>query len=608
MSCEQNKLDSNITGLRFAEEECIKVLPTSPVWYPLEPNSYADFGGQIKTTPRNPINDSRQRKKGPTTDLDASGGFNTDWTQQNLQRLMQGFFFADLRLKADTEQNLVDSVNGNVPIIDIDGTTETYTLSNLKLITIDSVVAGGTGYTAGDVLTLVGGTFSAAATITVLTVLAGAVVTAEVTTEGRYSVAPSDPVGVTGGTGGDDATFNLTFDNVVTFRVGDLLLSAGEDDAQNNGLQRVTAVDVTGVEITVAEDLVTDASPNTDATLVQVGFQFAAGDLDVTTTGAFATYTTTTKDLTQFGLVPGEWIFVGGDTTATALDTAANNGFKRARSIAANALVVDKSEDAMVTEANAADTVRIFFGRCLKNESGSSIRRRTYQLERTLGAPDPDLPAEIQSEYLTGAMPNELTVNINTADKITADLTFIASDHETRSGSTGVKSGDRPDIVEADAFNTSSDFSRIKLAVVSDTDEAPNALFAFVTDLNLSINNNGTPDKAVSVLGAFDITAGTFEVGGKLTAYFADVAAVAAVRANSDVTLDFVIVRNNAGVAVDFPLIGLGDGRLKVEQDKPITLPLDTLAYDGAKVDADLDHTLLMCFFQYLPDLATPAA
>ena len=74
-----------------------------------------------------------------------------------------------------------------------------------------TMVAGGTGYTANDILTFVGGT-GTAPTIKVLTVDgAGAILTHELLTAGSYTVIPANPVAVTGGTGNDDATFNLTY-------------------------------------------------------------------------------------------------------------------------------------------------------------------------------------------------------------------------------------------------------------------------------------------------------------------------------------------------------------------------------------------------------------
>jgi hypothetical protein len=74
-----------------------------------------------------------------------------------------------------------------------------------------TLASGGTGYTAGDVLTLSGGTFTTASQITVNTVSAGVIATFTVTGIGaNYSVLPTNPVSVTGGTG-SGATFNLAW-------------------------------------------------------------------------------------------------------------------------------------------------------------------------------------------------------------------------------------------------------------------------------------------------------------------------------------------------------------------------------------------------------------
>jgi hypothetical protein len=150
-----------------------------------------------------------------------------------------------------------------------------------------------------------------------------------------------------------------------------------------------------------------------------------------------------------------------------------------------------------------------------------------------------------------------------------------------------------------DAFNTSSDFSRIKLATVVDGDANPTSLFAFAMEMTMTINNNLSQNKALGVLGAFDVTAGTFEVGGSMNVYFADVAAVRAVRNNADVTIDIAMVKNQVGIVLDIPLLSLGDGRANVEQDQPIMLPLETNA-----AESSFGNTLTYQHFPYLPVLA----
>jgi hypothetical protein len=501
-----NKIDSNITGLRFAEELSLKTLPGTPVWYPLEPNSYSDFGGQITTVARNPINAARQRKKGVTTDLDASGGFNQDLTMTNTTRLLQAFMFADIREKKKT--------------IPMNGTADTISAvtSGTKTFTVS---ANGTGFVANH-----------------------------------------------------------------------LVLAADFTTAANNGV--FTVASSTATTVVTVEAPVTEA-PTAAASLSVVGFQFPSADVSITMNGSLVRLTATTTNMTTLGLIPGEWIYLGGDLAGTTFSI--NKGFARISAIASTYLEFDKiSWTGAGAEVGTGKTIRIFYGDVIKNESTAAlIKRRTLQIERTLG----DDGSGTQSEYLVGAVANELGLTIAQADKVTMDLSFVAVDNEQRTGATGVKSGTRPTLVQGSAFNTSSDFARIKLALVSATDPAPLPLFAFATEMKLDIKNGVSPNKAIGVLGAFDTSVGTFEVGGSLTAYFASTTAVSAVRNNSDVTLDVIMQKKNKALLWDVPLLSLGDGRLSVEQDQPITLPLETTA-----AESKFGHTLLFQTFNYLPDAA----
>lgn len=104
MNCNVNKVDSNITALSYAEEECFKQLPESGVvWYGILPNEYADTGGENTTVKRSPINASRQDKKGAVVDETASLGVTVDFTKSNTTRLLQKFFFAVARQQITTK-------------------------------------------------------------------------------------------------------------------------------------------------------------------------------------------------------------------------------------------------------------------------------------------------------------------------------------------------------------------------------------------------------------------------------------------------------------------------------------------------------------------------
>ena len=83
---------------------------------------------------------------------------------------------------------------------------------HIQVGAFSAIVSAGTGYIPGDVLTFVGGTFTTAGQIKVATVVAatGAIVGANLVSTGNYTVAPANPVAVTGGYG-TGATFTLNF-------------------------------------------------------------------------------------------------------------------------------------------------------------------------------------------------------------------------------------------------------------------------------------------------------------------------------------------------------------------------------------------------------------
>lgn len=510
MVCDPKKIDSNSTGLRFAEEECLKELPVSPVWHQLEPNSYSDFGGEVVTTARAPISDTRQREKGAVTDLNASGGFNQDFTQNNSTRILQGFMMHDIiDLKKTNPMNAAQIAITNVATVD--------------------------------------NSFNAAS-------------------------------GLTG------------------FLANTLIAARGFANAANNGLHKVAAASVAG-KVTTTSVLVADAAPNAGASIATVGYEFASGSVAMLApVGAFPRLSRVSGsvDFTTLPIEAGAWVFLGGDTLATQLGV--NIGFARVNAIGTDFIEFDKVDFTATAEAGTGKTAQIFFSDRLRNaKTKAELKEKSYQLERTLGE-DTNGP---QAEYITGAQANELTINLQTADKINMDLGFVACDSEVRDGSQGLKAGARPTLETMDMYNTSSDVKRINLGAVSATDAKPIPLFAFAQDATITINNNISAAKALGVLGAMATSAGTFEVGGSITAYFATVAAIKAVRDNASLTMDMALVKNNAGMVIDLPLLTLGSSGPTVAQDEPITIGLDQQAARGK-----FGYTIMIGVFNYLPNVA----
>lgn len=503
-----NKIDSNATGLAYAEETTPKVLPGSPLWYNLEPNSYSDFGGDYTHVSRTPLNANRRKKRGATTGISAVGGFNQDLTMNNLFRLMQGFFCSSIRQKPAT--------------ITYAGVSVAFT-----------------------------------------------------------SVATSDD------------SYNAA-SGLAVFLAKHLVLASGFTNSGNNGLKNV--VTVAAGKVTVSQNLTDEGSPPAAGKLEAVGVQFASGDITLAYSAPTLTLGSTVFDFTTLGLIVGEWIFLGGDSAAMCFATA-GVGYARIGSIAAHAIVLDKSTFTAVADAGTSKTIQMFFGNVLKDEDSGSFVKRTYNLERTLGNDG----VGVQSQYIEGWTPNEITLNIPKQDKLVVDITGVGLDESLRTGTTGVKSGTHVASPNETAINTSSDVYRQRIAVVDGTMN-PTATWGYVTNGTIKISNGVEPNEAVGLLGAFDTSLGDFEVTGDFTAYFATIDAQSKIRANTAMTFDTILARDNQAKIFDLPLIEISGGRLTIEKDKPVMLPVK----QGA-VECGNSYTMLMDSFPYVPTIAVPA-
>ena len=583
-------LESNKTDLRIALEASPGTLPAYPTWVWMEPNSYDDFGPNYNQVSRQPISSTRARKRGTIVDLEVMASFQSDLTFRNTQSFIEGVMFANFRTKGEqigfksafsqtfTANATTDVVTSTAHgLTDFDGPFRLTTTT-----TLPGGLSTATDYWIGNTTT---DTFQIATSRA--NAVAGTFINITSTGTGTHTMTRE---GVVDGTG---ETFKVN--NGSGFIVNGLLNAVDFGTAANNGLHKITGV--SGVVITVSgSNLTTEATPPVNARLAQVGYEFASGDAQINSNGDLIT---TTADCTTFGLVPGEWIYIGGDTAGTQFATAGNNGFACVSAVTATKISFNQWESTHATDSGTGKTIRIFWAnRLVKNETGSSIVTKTYQIERTLGAPDDALPNQIQAEYGVKAYMNEMVFTYNTGDKITWDLVAMPSTHELRSGVTGVKSGNRPAIDTDSMFNTSSNVRMNRMKIIGGSTDP----FVYLSEASLTINNNLQPNKAISVLGSFSMTPGIFEVSATATAYFTNITAMEAIRDNAEVSFAQVLVKENTGIFFNLPLVSLGEGMPQLALNEPITLPLSINAVQSE--EAGFDHTLMIGYYDYLPDAA----
>lgn len=403
-----------------------------------------------------------------------------------------------------------------------------------------------------------------------------------------------DEVEITDADGtGDEFTVDSGGDG---YEAGDLLYVPS---GPNAGLHVVTGTP-TSTTIPVESSLEDESSVSHVGR--RVGFEFDEGDAEIDSDGNLIT---TAKDLTELELVNGEHVSIGGDASASQFDTAGNNTQARADAVEANKLTFTKRESAaMEADDGTGKSIRIFFApRVLKNETDpANIKELTNQYERKLGEPDKDSPGDAQYQYMLGCLNAQATVTVPASGLVTLQVQHQGSGMDLIDKDGSQKSGDRKPAFDEDPFNTADEALRAHIGRHGEDEP----LADVVSNFSLTINNNVEPLDGVGA-PAFGANVGMFNVSINTSFFFQTVEALEAIRNNDDLTQHIHLWQNNHGITIDVPALS-GSGRPPtVNANQALVGELTSEAFGGAHVNEDLDHTLLLAWWDYLPDRAMEA-
>jgi len=496
------EVSTNKVAFQVCKEASLGVLPGTPQWKKLQPNSIGTFGATITTVSRNPISAERQEQKGTITDLDSAVDFEHDLTGEVIHDFIEGFCFATA-----TGGAVFGDYEGSNTITGVDGTAEEYDV----------------------------------------------------------------------GAGGALAENTLIF-------------ARGFTNSENNGLKEV-ATGSGATAIAVEEDLVDEVAPPKEARIEVCGFRTIAGDLDVTAVGATQVTLTLTEDLTGI-LTPGQQLYFGGALAINQFSNAENSGYARLVSITATTMVIDKTSQTWVTEANTTQLVDIYFGRFIRNVpvTDSDYLEQSFQFEATY--PDLGGVGTDHYEYAKGNMCNQLTLNLPLADKATIGFAFVGTDTEPPSATRDTEAPNAMDLIQTTAFNTSADIGRLRITEIDE-----DGLSTCFKTCNLTINNNVSPEKCIGTLGASFMNIGNLNVTIDAQILFANSAVPAAIRNNTTVTMEFGLRNEDQGIWFDFPAVLLGDGAKEFPENE--TVRINTPA--TAVKDDTLGTSIGISLFPYLP-------
>ena len=359
---------------------------------------------------------------------------------------------------------------------------------------------------------------------------------------------------------------------------------------------RVVDVGSTATSIPIVGGLTAEATPPTGAMVEVCGFQGASGDIKVTVAGGVTTIGSTALDFTTLGIEPLSDGWLGGGTAtapgAFGFATAGVRGFFRVLTVAANAITVDDTDQAWVSDTGTGKTIQVFFGPWLRNVISNTADdlRESHSLELALpGIGSGDVDSYL---YATGCGVDSVEIDASLTKRIQTTTKFVGFNvTNTTTRTAGADTGLA--VQHVNALATANQIRRLRATKVSDGTVVLDDIQSWKLTLGQSIK----PHKKQGTLGNADLIFGKFSAVLTPDASI-DSDALWTSIVNDD-TLAFTAACSNADCAVLFRLPACKSGAAdpKLSQGSAVTVSPSFMTFR----DPTYNYVASMTQFPYLP-------
>lgn len=321
-------------------------------------------------------------------------------------------------------------------------------------------------------------------------------------------------------------------------KLGHLVRATGF--AQNANNQIFRAASSTGTTIVgTSLGLVAETAPAANARLKVVGFAGVSGDI----TAAAGGLASTTLDFTTLGIVPGQWLKIGGTAAGDKFATAANNDWVRVSgTVTANSIPLDNLPSGWGVDSGTGKTIKVWFGDQIRN----GTTRYSMSIER--GFLGQATPTYIVAR---GAVVQSMDINVQAEQIVNCSASVLA----LTSAQGTVAYGTTYDAATtAQVMSGSVNVGRIAEsgAVIA----SPN----WAKSVSFKVDNGLRPYTAVDAVGAVDIQPGEFNITGQLSTYFGSNALLTKLLAGTVGAVNSRLQKNSQAIVFQVPRATFTDG------------------------------------------------